>query len=164
MARLRPQGYDSGRRLTSCGSLDRASETRRIMRRSSGASHGTRPEMRIAIDLDGTICPIKKPDESYADLPTRPGAVARIRQLRAEGHYIIIQTARNMATREGNVGQVMKHVGKVTLDWLDLHGVEYDEIYFGKPNADVYIDDRAVRFSSWHDITDEFLQANARER
>jgi capsule biosynthesis phosphatase len=120
--------------------------------------------MRIVIDLDGTICPIKQPDQSYSDLPVLPGAVERIRQLRAAGHYIIIQTARNMATRKANVGQVVKHVGKITLDWLEKQGVEYDEIHFGKPNADIYIDDRAWRFNSWAQITDDLLNAHAQER
>lgn len=120
--------------------------------------------MRIAIDLDGTICPIKQPDQSYADLEPLPGAVERIRELHAAGHYIIILTARNMATRQGNLGQVMKNIGKLTLDWLDKFGVEYDEIYFGKPNAEIYIDDRALRFESWDRITNELLDQERRDR
>ena len=120
--------------------------------------------MRIAIDLDGTICPIKRPDQSYADLEPLPGAVERIRELRAAGHYIIIVTARNMQTCQSNLGKVMKNVGKLTLEWLYKHGVEYDEIYFGKPNAEVYIDDRAIRFSSWVEITDDLLEQEARAR
>ncbi|MGD8458537.1 MAG: hypothetical protein PVF83_19340 [Anaerolineales bacterium] len=120
--------------------------------------------MRIVIDLDGTICPIKRPEQTYADLVPLPGAADRIRELRASGHYIIIQTARNMATRKSNVGQVMKHVGKITLNWLEQHGIEYDEIYFGKPNAEVYLDDRAMRFSSWKDITEEKLIQEGKER
>ena len=120
--------------------------------------------MRIVIDLDGTICPIKKPGESYADLEPFPEAAARIRVLRAAGHYIIIQTARNMATCDSNLGRVMKNVGKVTLDWLDRHGIEYDEIYFGKPNAEVYIDDRAFRFSDWDGVSEEVLKQVARAR
>ncbi len=121
-------------------------------------------KMRIVVDLDGTICPIKGTGESYADLPVLPGAAERIAALRRNGHYIIIQTARNMATRQANVGQVIKHVGKITLDWLERHGIEYDEIHFGKPNADIYIDDRALRFTDWADITDEALQTNASSR
>ena len=120
--------------------------------------------MRIVIDLDGTICPIKEPGQTYADLPPLPGAAARIQQLRSAGHYVIIQTARNMATRQANVGQVIKHVGKITLDWLEHHGIEYDEIHFGKPNADLYIDDRAFRFTNWPEISDELLLAIARDR
>lgn len=120
--------------------------------------------MRIVIDLDGTICPIKKPGESYQDLKPLPGSVERIRELRSDGHYIIILSARNMATCESNLGKVMRNVGKITLDWLEFHGIEYDEIYFGKPNADIYIDDRCIRFENWNLITDELLGTNAKDR
>lgn len=120
--------------------------------------------MRIVLDLDGVICPVKKPDQSYADLKPLPGAVERMRELRAAGHYIIIMTARHMGTCEGNLGEVMKKMGKLTFDWLDHYGIEYDELYFGKPNSEVYIDDRAIRFSSWDDITDELLEKSARTR
>lgn len=120
--------------------------------------------MRIVIDLDGTICPIKQPHQSYADLKPLPGAAAKIRAFRAQGHYIIIATARHMATSEANVGLVMKRVGKLTLDWLDTNGIEYDEIFFGKPNADITIDDRSVRFSTWRSITEAKLKKLAKAR
>jgi capsule biosynthesis phosphatase len=120
--------------------------------------------MRIVIDLDGTICPIKRKDESYADLLPNEGAVQRIKELKDAGNYIIIQTARNMATCESNVGRVMKNVGKITLDWLDKYGVAYDEIFFGKPNAQVYIDDRALRYNDWASITNDFLNEIAKEK
>lgn len=120
--------------------------------------------MRIAIDLDGTICEIKKPTESYAQLRPLPGAIERIRALRSKGHYIIILTARNMATCESNLGKVLKNVGKITLDWLEEHGIEYDEIYFGKPNAEIYLDDRALRFESWDILSEDLLQREARSR
>lgn len=120
--------------------------------------------MRIVIDLDGTICPIKQPHQNYSDLAPLPGAAEKIAQLKAQGHYIIIATARNMETCQSNVGKVMKNVGKLTLEWLDRHKIEYDEIYFGKPNADIYIDDRAIRFANWDDITEEELQTKAQKR
>jgi capsule biosynthesis phosphatase len=120
--------------------------------------------MRIAIDLDGTICPIKQADQTYADLEPLPHAAERIRELRKAGHYIIIQTARNMATCQSNLGRVMKNVGLITLEWLEKYGIEYDEIYFGKPNAHVYIDDRAHRFLNWETITESLLENEARDR
>ena len=120
--------------------------------------------MRIVIDLDGVICPVKKTGESYADLVPVPSAAATIRAWRAAGHTIIIQTARNMATCDGNLGRVLRNVGRITLGWLEEHGIEYDEIYFGKPNGHVYIDDRALRFSSWEEVTAETLEAAARDR
>jgi capsule biosynthesis phosphatase len=118
--------------------------------------------MRIVIDLDGTICPIRRPEQSYADLEPYPGAVERIRELKAAGHYIIIATARNMATCQSNVGLLMKNIGRITLDWLERHGIEYDEIYFGKPNADLYIDDRALQFVNWREIDEQRLVEHAR--
>jgi capsule biosynthesis phosphatase len=120
--------------------------------------------MRIVIDLDGTICPIKTKEETYAGLLPLPGAVEMIQTLRQSGHYVILQTARNMGTQQANLGKVMKNIGKTTLDWLEQHGIEYDEIYFGKPNADIYIDDRAFRFENWQDISEEKLLALAKEK
>lgn len=120
--------------------------------------------MRIVIDLDGTICPIKKTNETYDTLPVMPGAVERIRELKSNGHYIIIQTARNMATQEGNLGKVMKNIGKITLDWLEKNEIEYDEIYFGKPNGHIYIDDRALRFSDWVNLTQKTIENLAKEK
>lgn len=120
--------------------------------------------MRIVIDLDGTICPIKKNGETYDSLPILPGAVERINELKCAGHYIIIQTARNMATQESNLGKVMKNVGKITLDWLERNEIEYDEIYFGKPNGQIYIDDRALRFLGWDSITQKTIEDLAKEK
>ncbi len=108
--------------------------------------------MRICIDLDGVICQLREPGQSYAELEPVPGAVEKLRELKAAGHYIIICTARHMKTCEGNVGRVLARQGAVTLDWLKRHDVEYDEIHFGKPHAQIYIDDNALRFEAWDSI------------
>jgi capsule biosynthesis phosphatase len=108
--------------------------------------------MRICLDLDGVICRLREPGEQYADLQPVAGAVEKLRELRAAGHYIILATARHMKTCDGNVGKVVARQGATTLDWLARHGIEYDEIHFGKPHADVYIDDNALRFETWDRI------------
>ena len=114
--------------------------------------------MRIVIDLDGTICPIRQEGEFYADLLPHEGAADKLKELKKNGHYLIIQTARNMATCQSNVGKVMKNIGLITLEWLQKHDIQYDEIFFGKPNGDLYIDDRALRYSDWDSITETTLQ------
>ncbi|PXZ07247.1 capsular biosynthesis protein [Gilliamella apicola] len=115
-------------------------------------------KLRICIDLDGTICEIRKNGQSYSDVKVKPGAREKINSLRAEGHTIIINTARNMATTGHNVGKVVRNVGKITLDWLEENNIEYDEIFFGKPNADITIDDRVLRFNDdWDDISENKL-------
>jgi capsule biosynthesis phosphatase len=105
--------------------------------------------MRICIDLDGVVCQLKGPGEKYSELEPVPGAIEKLRELKQAGHYLIINTARHMKTCDGNVGKVIARQGAVTLAWLARHGIEYDEIHFGKPHADVYIDDNALRFESW---------------
>jgi capsule biosynthesis phosphatase len=108
--------------------------------------------MRICIDLDGVVCELRRPGQQYADLSPIPGAVEKLRALRSAGHYIILCTARHMKTCDGNVGKVIARQGKVTLDWLQRLDVPYDELHFGKPHADIYLDDNAVRFESWDHI------------
>ena len=45
------------------------------------------------------------------------------------------------------------------------NGIEYDEIFFGKPNADITIDDRVLRFQdNWNDITEIKLEQIAKEK
>jgi capsule biosynthesis phosphatase len=131
--------------------------------------------MRICFDLDGVICELRKPGETYADLQPVPGAVEKLQRLKEAGHTIIINTGRHMKTCEGNVGLVLARQGYITLEWLARYGVPFDEIYFGKPWADVYIDDNAYRFKSWDEISDDgtslpaqneilFAQAHSNER
>lgn len=105
--------------------------------------------MRICIDVDGVLCTLRGPDREYAELEPMPGAPEGMRALKAAGHYLILATARHMKTCEGNVGLVVKRQGLTLLQWLEKHDIPYDEIWFGKPWADVYLDDNAVRFTSW---------------
>jgi capsule biosynthesis phosphatase len=111
--------------------------------------------MRICIDLDGVICQLKKEKQTYDQLEPIPGAIEKLKKLKAAGHYIIIQTARHMKTCEGNVGRVQARIGAATLNWLEKNNVPYDEIYFGKPWAQIYIDDNAYRFENWDVISDD---------
>lgn len=108
--------------------------------------------MRICIDLDGVLCEIRRPGQSYADVAPIPGAAEKLRELRRSGHEVVIATSRHMKTCDHNLGKVVARQGLVTLQWLDEHGFEYDEIWFGKPYCDVYLDDNAVRFKSWDAI------------
>ncbi len=108
--------------------------------------------MRICIDLDGVICKLRGKEETYNNLKPIKGSVEKITELKRSGHYIIIYTARRMKTHKANLGKINADIGKVTLDWLQKHSIPFDEIYFGKPWADVYIDDNAFKFISWSEI------------
>ena len=46
--------------------------------------------------------------------------------------------------------------GKLILDWLEKYGIPYDEIRFGKPHVDYFIDDKGIGFQDWN-TTKNFL-------
>ena len=71
-----------------------------------------------------------------------------MRNLKDQGHYLIIHTGRHMRTCNGDVAKVIEKIGKITEEWLDKWNVPYDELVFGKPYADIYIDDLGVEFST----------------
>lgn len=108
--------------------------------------------MRICLDLDGVICELKQENQTYLDVAPIEGAIDKIKDLKGAGHYIIINTARHMKTCGSNLGLINARITKMTLDWLEKHDIPYDEIYFGKPWAQVYIDDNAFRFADWSSI------------
>ncbi len=108
----------------------------------------------LIIDLDGTICPIKKTNEKYEELKPYENIIEKIKEYRNEGFKIMIFTARNMRSYENNLGLINVHTSRMTMDWLDKWEIPYDEIIFAKPwpgKEGYYIDDRAIR-------PDEFLK------
>lgn len=113
--------------------------------------------MRICVDLDGTIAKNKVGEQTYADVEPIDDAVETLQELRDEGFYIIIHTARNMGTYKNNLGKVIAMQAKVVLDWLEKYNVPYDELLFGKPNVDYFIDDKGIRFKDWK-TTSNFLR------
>lgn len=96
--------------------------------------------MRYCFDLDGTLC--TNTEGEYERAEPIPVAIAEVNRLHAAGHDIVIQTARGATTG---------------IDWrarteaqLAAWGVRYRALYFGKPTADVYIDDKARSADDWH--------------
>lgn len=109
--------------------------------------------MRICFDLDNTLCS----GETYSDTQPYVWASELLRKLRNQGHTIIIYTARKMGTYNGNIGKVNKSIGLLTFNQLEEWDFEYDEIYFGKPAADIYIDDKSYNYEDHKQLL-EFLR------
>jgi len=101
-------------------------------------------KLRICFDLDNTLVtfPLRKDDYTTV-LPIEKN-IQFLKYLKSFGHTIIIHTARRMKTHSGNIGKVMNEIGKITFDTLEKLDIPYDEIYFGKPQAHIYIDDLAL--------------------
>jgi len=102
------------------------------------------PKMRICFDLDNTLVTYPIIPGDYSSVKPIENTIELLRKLHKDGNTIIIHTARRMHTHKHNIGAVIKDIGRVTFDTLDNFNIPYDEIIFGKPIADVYIDDRAV--------------------
>jgi|TARA_Y100000031_G_scaffold144014_1_gene175001 hydroxymethylpyrimidine pyrophosphatase-like HAD family hydrolase len=97
--------------------------------------------MRLIIDLDGTICTEEKTFSRTLAKPIR-GAKEALCKLRDAEHTIIIYSARSWSEYE------------MTIQWLKDNQIPYDQVILGKPVGDYWIDDRALRFTSWHQITE----------
>jgi len=101
-------------------------------------------KMRICFDLDNTLVSYPVVPGDYSTVLPIKRAIDLLLFFKRQGHEIIIYTARRMATHGSNVGRVIKDIAMVTFETLDRFGILYDEIIFGKPIADIYIDDRAM--------------------
>jgi len=107
---------------------------------------------RICFDLDGTICEIKTKNQSYETVLPIAGMVEYLQELKNNGHYIIIMTARNMATYNNNLGQIIANQAPTVIEWLKKYNIPYDELLFGKPNADFFVDDKAINFTNTENL------------
>ena len=101
-------------------------------------------KQRICFDLDNTLVTIPVVKNDYTTVLPIQKNINFLKYLRNFGHTIIIYTARRMKTHCGNMGSAMADIGKITFDTLEKLDIPYDEIYFGKPYANVYIDDAGV--------------------
>lgn len=115
--------------------------------------------MSFILDVDGTICPIKGKNEKYEDLIPYENVVEKIKYYSDNGAKIVLHTARNMNSYDGNIGKINANTAKTLLNWLDKWKIPYDEIFYGKPwpgHKGFYVDDRTIR-------PDEFLTKSVDE-
>jgi capsule biosynthesis phosphatase len=101
-------------------------------------------KLRICFDLDNTLVTYPTIIGDYSTVKPINNNIILLKKLKNDGHEIIIYTARRMKTHNGNVGKVIKDIASVTIDTLEKYNIDYDELIFGKPIADIYIDDRAI--------------------
>lgn len=111
--------------------------------------------MIYCFDLDDTICfPNHNETNSFKKygeaLPNTP-VIEKLREL-SKTNTITIFTARRMLTHKGDVNRIIEDIGDITETWLDKYDVPYDNIIYGKPYADYYIDDKAVNLNHLKEI------------
>lgn len=99
---------------------------------------------RFVFDLDNTLVTFPTIVGDYTSVKPISKTINYLRNLKKEGHHIIIYTARRMRTHGGNVGAIIADIGEITLDTLKKFDIPYDELFFGKPYAHFYIDDLMI--------------------
>ena len=101
-------------------------------------------KLRICFDLDNTLVTFPTIPNDYTSVKPIMKMINLLISLKQNGHEIIIYTARRMKTYQNNVGKVIKDIAFVTINTLEKFNIPYDELIFGKPIADIYIDDKAL--------------------
>jgi len=99
---------------------------------------------RICFDLDNTLVTFPTVKNDYTSVKPIEKNINFLKYIKRFGNTIIIYTARRMKMHNGNIGKINSDIGKITFETLDRFNIPYDEIYFGKPYADFYIDDLAL--------------------
>lgn len=100
----------------------------------------------IVIDIDGTLTIGDHKD--YNMVSPNFDVINKIREYKSNGFKIILFTARNMRSYDGNIGKITAKTLPIIFRWLEKYDVPYDEIYVGKPwcgNEGFYVDDKAIR-------------------
>jgi hypothetical protein len=96
--------------------------------------------MKIAIDFDNVIYDhdgIWRGGELTRGLVA--GADEAMQRIALAGHKIIIYSTRNWNPKQR----------KLMSEYMTTNAIPFDEISTKKPTADVYLDDKAMKFESW---------------
>ena len=91
--------------------------------------------LRICFDLDNTLVTYPTVPGDYTSVKPIPNMIQLLERLHKEGHEIIIHTTRSIKSTE---------FATITIQTLEQFNIPYDELIFGKPCADIYINDRAM--------------------
>jgi capsule biosynthesis phosphatase len=119
---------------------------------------------RFCFSLDNTLFTEPLIKHNYLTVKPIIKNIEYLKFLKNLGNYIIIYTSRGMDIHNGNIGLAMKDISKITYETLEKYEIPYDEIYFGKPYADFYIDNNSV--SSYDDLEKKlgFYKTTIKER
>ena len=96
--------------------------------------------MKYCFDIDGTIC--TNTSGKYSLAVAIPERIAHIQELIRKGHEVSFFTARGSTT-----GTDWR---EVTTDQLVEWGIVNPVIFFGKPEADLFVDDKATNSEEYN--------------
>lgn len=105
----------------------------------------------LIVDLDNTLT-IDSSHKNYAEKQVNLKLLEKLIEYKSLGFKIVIFTARNMRTYNGDTDLIEKNTAPVIIKWLNDNSVPYDELIVGKPwcgEEGFHIDDRAIRPSEF---------------
>ena len=115
-----------------------------------------RDKFTFVFDIDDTICYTKK--RNYLESKPDNEMIKKVNKLYDEGNKIILFTSRGMVSCNGNVEKAIEKNEGILRKWLEENNVKYNHLYFGKPIADFYIDDRCFTAREFKNAEFEILK------
>lgn len=95
--------------------------------------------MKYAFDIDNTL--LATVGNDYANSTPIQHRIDRVNKLFDEGHTIYLFTARGSASG--------KDYQELTTKQMQKFGVKHHRLIMGKPDADLFIDDKAISVDDW---------------
>lgn len=96
----------------------------------------------FVFDIDDTICNNKNRD--YENAMPFQEVIDKINHLYDNGATIKLYTSRGMVSCNGDIENIIAKNKDVLERWLAKNNVKYNELIFGKPLGDMYVDDKAI--------------------
>lgn len=118
-------------------------------------------ENSIIVDVDGTLCELKKADQTYLDVAPKAAVVETLKRYKKIGYRIVLYTSRNMRTYNKNIGEINAKTLPILIQWLENHDIPHDEIHIGKPwpgPHGFYVDDRTIRPDEFVSLSEVEIQ------
>ena len=100
-------------------------------------------DVTIVFDVDDTICHTK--NRNYADAQPNKKMIDKINYLHDVLFYkVVLYTSRGVVSCGGVIEDIIKSNQDILQNWLYQNNVHYDELQFGKPIGDLYVDDKCM--------------------
>ena len=97
----------------------------------------------VVFDIDDTISTHINRD--YPNAKPHKDVIDKINFLHDElGYKIKLYTSRGMGSTNGNIELAKSKNENILIEWLKKNNVHYDELLFGKPLGDLYVDDKCL--------------------
>lgn len=119
----------------------------------------------ICVDFDGTVV-----DHAFPAIgKLKPGVREALRSFRQMGYKVLVYSCRTCKwfpdefLAPGETLDMNRQCVREMIEFLDENQIPYDEIddgTKGKPLAEYYIDDKAIRFNNNWDFIKSFIEVN----